>query len=107
MAARKVNVTTRIQGKDEISEVFTLGVVAWAKLVTTGVRAWSGFKLKRMFKTLEAVEKGHAAGRDCAKLLGDLDVLDRDSAAMFVPMSTVQDYVDFRQFLHDMRERVG
>lgn len=82
-------------------------VAVLLKLVTTGVRAWSGFKLKRMFKTLEAVEKGHAAGRDCAKLLGDLDVLDRDSAAMFVPMSTVQDYVDFRQFLHDMRERVG
>jgi hypothetical protein len=25
---------------------------------------------------------------------------------MFVPRSTVHDYIDFRQFLHDMRERV-
>lgn len=36
MASRTVKVTTRKQGKEEISEVFTLGVAAWAKLVATG-----------------------------------------------------------------------
>ena len=25
---------------------------------------------------------------------------------MFLPLSTVHDYVDFRQFPHDMRERI-
>ena len=65
------------------------------------------YKTERLVKQLEAVEKGHTAGHDRARLLGDLDRLDRASATMFVPRSIVQDYIDFRQFLHDMRERVG
>jgi TRAP-type uncharacterized transport system substrate-binding protein len=76
------------------------------KFVPAGLRVWSGLKLKSMFKQLESVEKGHAANHDRARLLGDLDRLDRASATMFVPRSTVQEYIDFRQFLHDMRERV-
>ena len=55
----------------------------------------------------KAVEKGHARGDDRTKLLAELDRIDVASAGMFVPRSIVQDYVDFRQFLHDMRERVA
>ena len=89
---------------------FVLPVLAVAvmvlKFVPVGLRIWGGFRLKGLFKQLEAVEKGQAAGDDLSKLVADLDRIDRASAAMFVPRSTVHDYIDFRQFLHDMRERV-
>jgi hypothetical protein len=32
--------------------------------------------------------------------------IDKSSARIFVPRSVVHDYIDFRRFLHDMRERV-
>ena len=47
------------------------------------------------------------AGFDTAELLARLDELDRKTAGMFVPRSMVHDYIDDRQFLHDMRERVS
>ena len=57
-------------------------------------------------KRLESVEKACAAGGDSSELLTRLNELDRVSAKMVVPRSRVHDYIDFRQFLHDMRERV-
>ena len=58
------------------------------------------------FKKLETIEKAHAAGRNPSQLIAELDLIDQKSAQLFVTRSTVHDYVDFRQFLHDMRERV-
>ena len=60
-----------------------------------------------MLKQLESVEKAHAAGADPTELLAQLDELDRKTAEIFVPRSMVHDYIDDRQFLHDMRERVA
>jgi len=82
-------------------------VVVLLKLVPTGLRVWGGLRLKGWFKQLAEIEKGHAAGDDRSQLLADLDQIDRASAKTFVPRSAVHDYVDFRQFLHDMRERVS
>jgi hypothetical protein len=76
------------------------------KFVPAGLRIWGRLRLRGLLKQLEAVEKGHAAGDDASKLLADLARIDRVSATMFVPLSTAHDYIDFRQFLHDMRERV-
>ncbi len=81
-------------------------VVVLLKLVPAGLRMWGNFRLRKLFKQLETVEKGHAAGQETSKLIADLDRIDEASAAIFVPLSTVQDYIDFRQFLHDMRERI-
>jgi TRAP-type uncharacterized transport system substrate-binding protein len=60
-----------------------------------------------MLKQLESVEKAHAAGADPKELLAQLDELDRKTAGMFVPRSMVHDYIDDRQFLHEMRDRVA
>jgi len=76
------------------------------KAAPVGLRIWGGLRLTGLLKRLEAVEKGHAAGVDRSKLLADLDRLDHASARMLVPRAVVHDYIDFRQFLHDMRERV-
>ena len=82
-------------------------VVVLLKVVSTMLRLWGELQLNRLFKRLEAVEKGHAAGADKSELLGELDRVDRASAKLFVPRSVLHDYIDFRQFLHDMRERVA
>ncbi len=63
-------------------------------------------RLMGYLKRLESVEKSQAADGDSSELLTRLNELDRVSATMFVPRSCVHDYIDFRQFLHDMRERV-
>ena len=60
----------------------------------------------RLFKRLATVEQGSASGVDRSVLLTELERIDEKSAKMFVPRSKVHDYIDFRQFLHDMRERV-
>jgi len=81
-------------------------VVVLLKLLPTALRIYGNAMLTGLLKRLEVVEKGHAAGADRKELLADLDRIDAKSAKMFVPRSTVHDYIDFRQFLHDMRERV-
>ena len=70
------------------------------------LKSWATVRLMGYLKRLESVEKAQAAGVRASELLPQLDELDRASAAMFVPRSRVHDYIDFRQFLHDMRERV-
>ena len=76
------------------------------KAVPLVLKIWSNMQLVGLLKRLESVEKAHAAGGDRKKLLADLDVIDQKSANLFVPRSAVHDYIDFRQFLHDMRDRV-
>ena len=56
---------------------------------------------------LEVVEKTDAAGGDRSKLLAELDAIDQASAKLHVPRPKIPDYLDFRQFLHDMRYRAG
>ena len=77
------------------------------KVCPVCLKMWSSFRIRRMFKRLETVEKRHAAGDDASILLAELDQIAQDSATMFVSISTCQDFVDLRQFVHDMRERVG
>lgn len=76
------------------------------KLAPATLRVYGSMRLVGLLEQLESVEKADAAGGDRSKLLADLDRIDEKSAKMFVPRSKVHDYIDFRQFLHDMRERV-
>ena len=85
--------------------LLTVAVVL-LKAVPTCLKIWSNLRLKRMFKQLEAIEKRHAAGEETSALLVDLSQVGEASAAMYVPLFLSPDYVDFRQFLHDMRERI-
>lgn len=80
--------------------------IVFLKAIPAGLRIWVGLRFKRLLKRLAGVEKGYAAGDDQSRLLADLDRIDRASASMFVPGSNARDYVDLRQSLHDMRERV-
>jgi TRAP-type uncharacterized transport system substrate-binding protein len=81
-------------------------VVVLIKFLPMVLKTWGQIRLVGLLKKLEAVEKADAGGGDRSRLLADLDQIDKTSAKMFVPRSTVHDYIDFRQFLHDMRERI-
>ena len=81
--------------------------VVLVKIVPLFLKIWISIKLTGFFKRLEKVEKAHAAGGNRSQLVAELDALDRDSATIFVPRTSLQSYIDFRQFLHDMRERVA
>jgi hypothetical protein len=81
--------------------------VVLVKIVPLLLKIWISITLTGFFKRLEEVEKSHAAGGDRPALLAELDALDRASATIFVPRSSLPNYIDFRQFLHDMRERVA
>jgi hypothetical protein len=53
------------------------------------------------------VEKASAGpGADRAALLGRIDEIDRASLGVPVPRRQGQEYMDFRQFLYDLRARV-
>ena len=81
--------------------------VVLVKIVPLILKIWISIKLTGFFKRLEEVEKSQATGGDRPTLLAELDALDQASATIFVPRSSLQNYIDFRQFLHDMRERVA
>ncbi len=86
--------------------LLALGVLL-IKIVPVAAKTWISIKLMGFFKRLEKVEKASAAGGDRSSLLAELDAVDRESATIFVPRTSLPDYIDFRQFLHDMRERVS
>jgi hypothetical protein len=81
--------------------------VVLVKIVPLILKIRISIKLTGFFKRLEEVEKSNAGGGDQPALLAELDALDRASATIFVPRSNLSNYIDFRQFLHDMRERVA
>ena len=81
--------------------------VLLVKIVPVFIKIWISIKLAGFFKRLEKVEKAHAAGEESPPLLAELDALDRASAKIFVPRTSLPASIDFRQFLHDMRERVS
>ena len=81
--------------------------VVLVKIVPVVLKISISIKLAGYFKRLEKVEKAHAAGEESLPLLAELNALDRASATIFVPRSNLQAYIDFRQFLHDMRDRVS
>jgi len=76
------------------------------KAVPACLKFWSNLRLKRLFRQLESIEKRHAAGEASKNLLESLDQISQATASMYIPISMSQDYVDFRQFVHDMRERI-
>jgi len=84
-----------------------VGAVVVVKVLPVVLKAWITIRLSRFFKQLEAVEKADAARRPRRELLAMLQEIDEASAGIFVPRSKLPEYIDFRQFLHDMRDRIA
>ena len=66
------------------------------------------FKLQSQlyYKRLARLEKDAAEGEDHASVLARLDAIDRESAALAVPRPCLTPFLELRQYLHDMRERL-
>jgi len=77
------------------------------KVVPAVARIRAGIGMQRLLQDLAVVEKRAAGGEDPAQLLPELERVDRASATLFVPRSVTKDYLDLRQALHDLRERVS
>jgi TRAP-type uncharacterized transport system substrate-binding protein len=76
------------------------------KLLPVAIQA--RFKIQSMgfYKRLALLEKAAAEGGELAGILARLDEIDRESAAMAVPRPCLTPFLELRQYLHDMRERL-
>ncbi|NHZ73256.1 MAG: hypothetical protein GWP16_02150 [Nitrospirae bacterium] len=64
-------------------------------------------RIRRGFGELQALERSAAAGTDKKTLLGELAKVDRFTASIKVPIRRLEpQWIELRQFLHDMRDRL-
>jgi hypothetical protein len=76
------------------------------KLVPTVLKGIGRLRLTGLYRQLEQIDRSSVAGENLGDLLADLDRLDATTATMFVPRALALEYVNFRQSLHDLGERV-
>ena len=91
--------------------VVLLALAAWLllilKVLPELVKANFTLHLNRAYRTMAEIEKGSTGpGADRAALLARLAGIDRASLSVPVPRRMGQEYMDFRQFLHDLRARL-
>lgn len=78
------------------------------QLVPGLLRLRLNLSLKKLYRRLEKLEKRAAEpGVESAELLGQADSIDEDSVGLWVPRSQILAYLELRQFIHDMRERLS
>jgi hypothetical protein len=58
------------------------------------------------WRRLEELEKQHAAGEEKGPILAELDEILRGSADLKVPLNLKSAYLELRQEMHDMRDRL-
>ena len=73
------------------------------KAVPGLVRLRFSIRLQRLYRRLERIEK---ADDPEVERLPELDQLVRESAGLNVPRTLVAPYFEFRQNVHDVRERL-
>jgi TRAP-type uncharacterized transport system substrate-binding protein len=65
-------------------------------------------QLQAAYRRMEDVEKRFFAGGEPDKLLGELDAVDAETRDIRIYLrGTVSSWLEMRQFLHDLRERIG
>ena len=65
-------------------------------------------QLQAAYRRMEEIEKQLAAGSDNDALLAELDDLDRSTAETRIYLrSTISSWLEMRQFLHDLRDRIA
>ena len=64
-------------------------------------------KIKRGYSELHALEKSAASGTDSKTLLDEWARVDQSTGAIKVPMHSLESqWLELRQYLHDMRDRL-
>lgn len=80
---------------------------ALIKILPAFVKLRFSVQLQQLYRQLEAVEKAPKEDKKVVEVLEELDALDRISAKLRVPRSQIGPYFEFRQNIHDVRERVS
>jgi hypothetical protein len=63
--------------------------------------------LRRSYGELDAIERSAAAGAGKKTLMDELAKVDQSTAAISVPLRSLQvEWLELRQYLHDMRDRL-
>jgi len=81
-------------------------LVLLLKLVPMVLKGIGRLRLIGLYRQLEQIDRASVAAADEAELLADLHRLDATTAAMFVPRALAAEFVNFRQALYDLGERV-
>jgi hypothetical protein len=69
--------------------------------------AWPfGLLINRLSKRIVKVEQALAGGSSQEQMLADLDAIDADSIHLWVPPTESVTYLEFRQLIADVRDRV-
>ncbi len=77
------------------------------KVLPALTRTYFALSLNRAYRAMAEVERAAAGpGPDRAALLARLGEIDQASLGVPVPRKSGAEYMDFRQFLHDLRSRV-
>jgi uncharacterized membrane protein YccC len=58
------------------------------------------------YRKLETIERASASGANPQLVHQDLDLLDDDCVDFSVPRSMREQYLNLRQLIHDLRERL-
>jgi hypothetical protein len=83
------------------------GGVALFKIVPALVSLPFRLNIRRGYDELQALERSAAAGTDKKTLLDELARIDRSTATISAPMHSLDiQWLELRQFLHDMRDRL-
>ena len=84
-----------------------LAAAAVALSILPQIIAWPfGLLLNRLSKRIVKVEQALAGGSSQEQLLADLDAIDADSVHLWVPPTESVTYLEFRQLIADVRDRV-
>ncbi|MCU0232026.1 MAG: hypothetical protein MUC67_11750, partial [Acidobacteria bacterium] len=82
-------------------------LVGLLKILPWLTKTYFTVHLNRAYRAMGALERSATApGADRTALLAQLAEIDEASLGVPVPRRMGQEYMDFRQFLHDLRERV-
>lgn len=93
-----------------IGLVVAFGSIAFAlfSIVPKLIEMHLGRKLQAAYRRMENVEKRFAAGADPGPLLAELDAIDETtSETRIILRSTISSWLEMRQFLYDLRERIA
>jgi TRAP-type uncharacterized transport system substrate-binding protein len=77
------------------------------KLIPSALRFRSKLRMGELYGRLKALERTAADPKvKAGPLLAEADAIDRASASLWVPRSQTLAYLEMRQYMHDLRERL-
>ena len=81
-------------------------VVVLLKILPLLLKVQASIKFNRFYKKLEMIDKFCASGADPLLIHREVDLLDKATADFSVPRSMREQYLNLRQLLYDLRDRL-